>query len=117
MADPQFDFQVLREVTGDDPAFERELLEEYLQNTAELLERQRVALEARNANGLERSAHSMKGSSLTLGAGSLGQCAAEIEQFARAQQLERCVAVLDRAVREFGELRPLLEVHMKRLAA
>ncbi len=117
MADPRFDFKVLSEVTGDDPAFERELLEEYLHTTEDLIARQRDAAEAGDTTGLERAAHSMKGSSRTLGAEGMGRYAGEVEQFARNRDLDKAVASLQRAVAEFGALRPLLEQHMKRLAA
>ncbi len=117
MADPRFDFKVLSEVTGDDPAFERELLEEFLHATRDLLERQRGAAEAGDVGTLEKAAHSMKGSSRTLGAEGLGRYASEIESFAHNRDLAHAVASLQHAVDEFAKLQPVLEQHMKRLAA
>jgi HPt (histidine-containing phosphotransfer) domain-containing protein len=117
MSDPRFDFSVLSEITGDDRAFERELLTEYIQTSENLLERQRSCLEVHDAKELERAAHSLKGSSLTTGATRLGELAADIERFAREGRLPSAVSVLDQAVREFAGLRTILESHIQRLAA
>lgn len=112
-----FDFDALREVTGNDPEFEREILEDFLSHTARLFESQRAAADAGDVRSLERDAHSLKGASRTLGANQLGQLAQEVEQFARGRDLDRAVASLDHAVREFEGLQDLLRRHIQRLAA
>jgi HPt (histidine-containing phosphotransfer) domain-containing protein len=117
MADPRFDFSVLSEITGDDAVFERELLVEYIQTSADLIERQRECLDVQDAKELERAAHSLKGSSLTTGALRLGGLAADIERFARSGHLPNAVGTLEQAVREFAELKLVLESHIQRLAA
>lgn len=117
MPEPEFDFNVLSDVTGDDPTFERELLGEFLQGAEDLIDRHRTHLASGDLEQLTRAAHSLKGSSLTMGATRLGGLAKEVEQAARAADLARATALVDDAVREFAALRPLLESHMKRLAA
>ena len=117
MSSSEFDFEILKEVTGNDPTFEREILEEYLQASERLLERQQVHLENGDARELLRAAHSLRGSSLTMGATRLGELATEIESSAEDHQLTRAASLLEHAVSEFAALRPVLETHSTRLAA
>jgi HPt (histidine-containing phosphotransfer) domain-containing protein len=117
MSESQFDFHVLSDVTGDDPEFTRDLLGEYLQGAADLLDKHRAHVASGDLQELQRVAHSLKGSSLTIGAMRLGTLAKEAEQAARGADLARTTALVDDAVREFAALRALLEQHIQRLAA
>lgn len=117
MSEAEFDFNVLSDVTGGDTEFERDLLGEYLSGTTGLLERHRALLESGDFEQLQRVAHSLKGSSLTMGATRLGALAKELEQSARVGDLARSTALVEDAVREFAALRVVLEKHIQRLAA
>jgi histidine phosphotransfer protein HptB len=117
MPSPEFNFDTLNEVTGGDPTFEREILEEFLELVDKLIAQQQACLGSADAYGLERAAHSLKGSSSTIGATRLGELGKEIEEFAHDQQLPRAVAKLEQALQEFAALKPVLEQHIKRLAA
>ncbi len=117
MPSSRFDPRALADISGGDVAFERELLEEYLATTDTLIAAQRSAIDAGDVRTLERSAHSMKGSSRTIGAELLGQLGQDIEASARSGDLARALAGLDRAVQEFAALRGDIEGHLRRLAA
>jgi HPt (histidine-containing phosphotransfer) domain-containing protein len=113
----RLDLQRFHELTRDDPEFELEILDDYLRHTADLIESQRVAADAGDADTLEREARTMQGSSRQLGASLLVELGQQIEQFARSRDLERAVKSLDRAVREFEALQDELLQHVRRRAA
>jgi HPt (histidine-containing phosphotransfer) domain-containing protein len=96
-----FDAEVLwRRVDGD-----RELLHELIavfeKEEPELLERMQAAIGARDAVGLERAAHKMKGALLQFSAGTAAATALKLEETGRAGTLsgaEETLAALRRQV-------------------
>jgi HPt (histidine-containing phosphotransfer) domain-containing protein len=85
----------LRELTDGDAEFERELLEAFVTSARELMAELRAGLMARNAAGIARDAHSLKGVSLNVGATSLAKFAAELEMTARGGNVEPIDLVLE----------------------
>ncbi len=58
----------LREISGDDPAVEQELIELYVQSGEELMTAMEAALAHGDIEGVQRAAHTLKGASANLGA-------------------------------------------------
>jgi len=75
-----FNFERLASISGGDAEFERELAGEYLAQSRQLLLQIVQSLETGDATTLRRSAHTLKGSSLTVGAEALGAIGAELER-------------------------------------
>jgi HPt (histidine-containing phosphotransfer) domain-containing protein len=83
----------LRETTGDDAAFVRELVQTYLADVPVQLEGIVEAIGADDAAALVRPAHTLKSSSATVGAMRLSAVARRLEMSGRS-------GVLDDAARE-----------------
>ena len=75
----QIDLTRLTEISSGDVGFEREIVAEYLQQAWGLLEAATRALETKDAGALRRIAHTLKGSSLTVGAETVALAAAALE--------------------------------------
>jgi signal transduction histidine kinase/CheY-like chemotaxis protein len=58
----------LREISGDDPVMEKELIELYVQSGEELMAAMETALARGDIEGVQRAAHTLKGASANLGA-------------------------------------------------
>lgn len=107
----------LNEISGGDSEFETELLSEYLENSTELLTSISEAFQNGDAYGLELSAHTLKGSSRSIGANETADLAARIEACAKSGNLagdERLLAGLHDNVLA---LQAFLREHMRRKAA
>ena len=89
------DREHLRELTDGDAEFERELLGCYKDSARNILADLRASLSAGDPAGIAREAHALKGASLSIGATSMAQCAAEIEIAARAGDARRASEKLD----------------------
>jgi HPt (histidine-containing phosphotransfer) domain-containing protein len=81
----------LRESTGGDIGFVRELIETYLADTPVQLDAMTAAVEADDAEALVRPAHTLKSSSATVGAMRLSSVARELEMVGRTGSLEASV--------------------------
>ncbi len=88
---PVLDESVLRELqetTGDDPDFVRDLVETYLADVPVQLEGIDGAIAASDAEALVRPAHTLKSSSVTLGALRLGDISRTLEMTGRSGTLD-----------------------------
>ena len=91
---PIVDERVLNEVkesTGDDIGFVRELVETYLADAPAQLDAMTAAIEADDAEALVRPSHTLKSSSATVGAMRLSSVARELEMAGRTGALEPSV--------------------------
>jgi CheY-like chemotaxis protein/HPt (histidine-containing phosphotransfer) domain-containing protein len=79
---PALDIGRLRESSGDDPVFMRELLDEYLTTLEERVAELEGSAHAGDAAKLRFQAHGLKGTSRTMGAAMLGDLFEQIEQCA-----------------------------------
>ncbi len=95
--DPRFDLARLAEISGGDAEFEREIAGEFLGQARELFEEAARALETCDAAALRRVAHTLKGSSRTVGADGLARLAAELEELA-AESTQGAAPALARAL-------------------
>ena len=87
MSEPAIDaaaFANLVEMTGGDVAFVNELVDTYLEDGAAQVTALRDAVTADSTEDLVRPAHSMKSSSLNVGALPLGALCRELEEAARS---------------------------------
>ena len=80
-------FAELRERVGDD-SFLAELIEDYVQDAARLVVAMHQAIAVRQADGLERAAHTLKGTSASFGADLLRALCQDLEALARTGGLE-----------------------------
>ena len=101
-------FANLLEITGGDMDFVDELVDTYLADGEEQLEALREAA-ARNAVAdLVRPAHSLKSSSLNLGALALGELARSLEEAARGGAVEGAADRVDAITVAFADARQVL---------
>jgi HPt (histidine-containing phosphotransfer) domain-containing protein len=87
--------QTLLGMVGHDPAFVDELVDAYLADVPEQLVALRAALEAGDAGALVRPAHTLKGTSLTLGGARVAELARQIEQHGRDGSTDTVAERLD----------------------
>ena len=76
---PAFDFARLADISGGDTEFELEILSDYFAQNSTLLSELDRALSTGDVATVRRAAHTLKGSSRTVGAESVAAIAAEIE--------------------------------------
>jgi HPt (histidine-containing phosphotransfer) domain-containing protein len=101
-------YDALLKMTGDDQAFVDELIDTYLEDAADQLAALDAALDAGDAAALTRPAHSMKSSSLGVGALELGQVCRELEELGRAGSLDGAAEHVTEAHRQFEAVRAAL---------
>ncbi len=115
MATP-FDDAQLEAITGGDTAFEREVLEEYLNSAPEDLRKIRDAVARGDAAATGSAAHALKGASATIGARGFAAIAFEMEQAGKAGDVPRAAGVLGRLEAEFVELTAVLQEKIAKAA-
>jgi len=81
-AEAQFEHGRLGEISGGDAEFEREIAGEYVTQAWGLLAEIAAAIERGDPELLRRCAHTLKGSSRTIGANGVGEMAAQLEKLA-----------------------------------
>jgi HPt (histidine-containing phosphotransfer) domain-containing protein len=93
----------LLEMVGGDPDFVDELVDTFLEDAPRQIAEIRAAIAAGSAAGVIRPAHTIKGSSASLGAGGMEMISRSIEEQARSGSLEGLpehLAELERALAE-----------------
>ena len=83
------------------PDLGRNLMTVYLSSLPQLFESAKDALKASDGEALMKATHSMKSSSLAIGAVIFGETCAELEQMGKANDLENAAALFGRAENEF----------------
>ncbi len=106
MSDP-INREHLNEITGGDEEFAQELLVEYLQSTTEIAEELRQQVDSPDCEKIRSLAHSIKGSSLSVGADGISQAAREIEDNARLGSVENLAASFSVIEENLAALRQL----------
>jgi HPt (histidine-containing phosphotransfer) domain-containing protein len=81
-------YDALLKMTGDDHEFVDDLIDTYLSDAVDQFAALDAAIGAADATALTRPAHSLKSSSVNVGALDLGRVARELEEQGRAGQLE-----------------------------
>lgn len=112
-ADLVVDFDAVRANTLGDEAFERRLLEAFLDDNVERLARAREALRTRAAEDLHREAHSLKGAAATLGATPLASAAQELEAAAAEGRFDLAPALFETVEHELRRVHGVLQERLK----
>ena len=106
----------LRSYGGEDPEVLVDLVRSFFDGADEIIRRMHAAVGQEDVSDLERAAHSLKGSSGTLGALKLQEFCRRIEEGVRAEGLLRDGRIVERAERELEHVRALvdreLDVHL-----
>lgn len=84
------------------PDLRKQLMTLYLNSSPSLMEGIRSAIASRDGAALKQAAHSLKSSSMSLGATGLGEICANLEQLGSANALEDAPAHLNRAETQFA---------------
>jgi len=95
---PEVDMNALRELTGGDTEFERELIDTFVSSGDQCLAEILAALRASDLPTIGKRAHALKGASANIHAPGLAAAASSLEIAARANS----VAEIDGLVRELG---------------
>jgi HPt (histidine-containing phosphotransfer) domain-containing protein len=101
-------YDALLKMTGDDQAFVDDLVDTYLEDAVDQLAALDAAIDAGDAAALTRPAHSLKSSSLNVGALDLGKLSLELEERGRAAQLDGAAERVADAHRQFEAVRAAL---------
>ena len=91
-----FRYEQLRSFSEGDQAFEAELMNDFLRHAAELTARVASTAPDVDAETRTRTAHTLKGMALNIGADALARAAAELEPLLHARDRERAAAALTR---------------------
>ena len=90
----------LREIADGDLTFLKEVFSAYQTDTAKRLVDLRSALETGDAKGMRRTAHTIKGSSLNVGAKNLTAYCHQLEQIAASGKLDGAAELIVRIEQE-----------------
>jgi two-component system sensor histidine kinase/response regulator len=99
VAGPEVDMDALRELTGGDTEFERELVETFVSSGDQCLAAILAALCVNDFDTIGKRAHALKGASANIHASGLAAVASRLESAARANS----VGVIDELVQKLGE--------------
>lgn len=101
-------FERLLEMTGGDHAFLDELVDTYLDDGAAQIAALEAAVAAGSVEELVRPAHSLKGSSLNIGALGLAELSRGLEEAARGGAVDDAGAAVAAIAAAFGDARTAL---------
>jgi signal transduction histidine kinase/DNA-binding response OmpR family regulator len=107
----------LDEISGGDSEFERELLGEFLRTAPILVEDASKAIAARDAATAERAAHTLKGSSGSIGAGPLAEASRFLEEACRQGRFEEAEPQVGQIRARLDDLAAFVLVHYGDMAA
>lgn len=102
----------VREASGGDAEFERELYELYLGDGQRYIEAIEGAAQRQDADAMRRAAHTLKGSSANVGAKGIQELAHALEQNGANGDLDGVGALLSQLKAEFDVVREFLRVHV-----
>ncbi len=101
---------MLRELEEDgDPEITQNVMRAFLDNTPDLLETLRRGAGVRDADTMRTASHTLKSTSAIVGAVSLSACCAGLEALARAGGIDEAIALVDEVMREYQDVRRLVE--------
>lgn len=99
----------LRELQDvNEPDFLTELIDLFVEDSTVLMEELRTAYQAGDADGVRQAAHTLKGSSGSLGAVRLSKLYHEVELLGRSKQLDGLVSLIPRLEEEYRTARESL---------
>ncbi len=98
---PPVDLPALRELAGNDPEFERELIATFVQSGDVTLQRIVAALAGNDFDAMKRAAHSLKGASANLRAADLTAAARDLELQASYDDRVACQNAVEKLSAEY----------------
>ena len=84
----------LHQLSGQDPEFELELLQLFIEDSVNQLKNLKIAIANQDTESIRNIAHYLKGASANLGANSMYQSAFQLEGVARDHQLDTAETLL-----------------------
>lgn len=112
-ASSSFDIAEARRQVGDDEEILREVIQLFVEEVPKRLADLRLALERRDAELLERSAHTIKGTCLVFGAGPVRLAAERVETMGRKRDFdlapEAVAALVQESERLAADLKTFLD--------
>ena len=106
-------FERLRYLQDEEHDYLSELLVTYLDSTPKLLDTLRAAIAGSDVSVTQRAAHTLKGSSASLGATTLTAHCTELEMLARAGTLTGAAEWLQKIENEYVRVKRALEMELK----
>jgi len=94
-AAPPVDVKQFHSVSGNDPEFERELIDLFLDQASKNLDALKAALARGDGEEIARLAHTLKGASANMGANRVRAAAFELEKAGKANALEAAQSLID----------------------
>ncbi len=91
-----------------------ELAQMFFDDASSSLAVLRGAVEGSDARSVERVAHSLKGSSASMGARRMAEICSELQEAGVSGDLSHAPELLERLEEEFGSVRPALEAEVER---
>jgi CheY-like chemotaxis protein/HPt (histidine-containing phosphotransfer) domain-containing protein len=101
----RFDRSRLDKMLRGDPSLIREILQMFIEDTAENLEKLAGFIDEGDGESAVRTAHALKGSAGNIGAGRFSEICFRIETSAREGRLEEALSSVEKAREEFDALR------------
>jgi HPt (histidine-containing phosphotransfer) domain-containing protein len=115
-ADNQIDREYLSEISGGDADFEQDLIQTFLEAAPGLIESFRLAAESNDPVRARHAAHTLKGSSRSIGATTFATVCEEGEKAAREDDMSAC-RVLSQSIQDaFNALHAEGEVFLSEAA-
>jgi len=99
------DLSQLRDVTMNDSALMREVVDSLLTNASEQIEALRIALDRADARECRRLAHGLIGACGNVGAASMAAVSSSLEHYASAGDLDMCRSSVKQLLAEVEKLR------------
>lgn len=112
-AAPPVDLDRLRDISDNDPAGLREIVELYLKQTTGQLAELQTAVTAADAGAIRRLAHSCAGASATCGMNSIVPALRQLEHQGQSGQLAGTTELLQTAQNEFARIQKFLADHQQ----
>ncbi|THB69967.1 MAG: hypothetical protein D6B28_10480 [Gammaproteobacteria bacterium] len=97
------------------PSLLKRVIDTYLETSAPLVETISRSTQEKNAEDLLQSSHSLKSSSANVGAKRLAGLCAELESFARDEQLDDLVGRAEVVSKEYGLVVEALQVELSNI--
>jgi two-component system, sensor histidine kinase and response regulator len=106
-------FEKLRFLQDEEHDYLSELIATYLDSTPKLLDTLRAAIAGSDVSATQKAAHTLKGSSASLGAATLAAHCKELEMLTRAGTLAGAPEWLQKIKDEYGRVKRALEMEIK----
>jgi two-component system, sensor histidine kinase and response regulator len=113
----QFDPGYLEDMSGGDDEFVRDIISTFLENAQKLVDSLTTAASENNVEKAIYAAHTLKGSSRSVGANLLGDLCEELEKLARSGDMDGFRTLAGRVPEIFGLLGVELAVVLRPQAA